>query len=256
MKTKEMKPKICPYLGLIDDPKTSVSYPFEANACYRGKKPTRVALSHQRGYCLCDEHIACPGYLNGWVNGFPDSLKAFPPTYKRVLQNKWVWAALALVLLISVYFIFNQQINALGVNLGRAVSSAFTGPASTATTQFTSVPTRTLVPPTRTASPPPTATATSTTAPTNTPVPTRTPAPTQTPIQAVEATPYFVEVNTEALNIRSEPLYRADGSNIVERLVRGEIIEVFDEQKGWLLTERGWIFKAYTRIVDDQQAAP
>lgn len=59
----------------------------------------------------------------------------------------------------------------------------------------------------------------------------------------------MVEVNTEALNVRSEPIYKADGSNIVDTLTKGEIIEVYDEQKGWLLTERGWIFKFFTKKV-------
>ena len=249
MKTKEIKPKVCPYLGLIDDPKNHISYPYEGNACYRGKKPTQVALSHQRGYCLSDAHTACPGYINGWVDGFPDSLKAFPPTYKRVLKNKWVWAALGLVLLISVYFIFQQQINAMGANFGRAVSSRLTEPTSTATVQATSMPTRTPVPPTRTPSPQPTPTATSTMPPTDTPTPTA--AATEISSTTNEEMPYLVEVITTALNIRTEPVYKADGSNIVARLVEGDTVEVFEEEKGWLRTERGWIFKAYTRKVAD-----
>jgi hypothetical protein len=251
METKDSKPKVCPYLGLIDDPKNHISYPYEGNACYRGKKPTQVALSHQRGYCLSDAHTACPGYINGWVDGFPDSLKAFPPTYKRVLKNKWVWAALGLVLLISVYFIFQQQINAMGANLGKAVSSRLTQPTSTAAAEVTSIPTRTPVPPTRTPSPQPTAAATSTLAATDTPIPTPTSTATETPSETTEETIYWVEVITTALNIRTEPLYRADGSNIVARLVEGDRVEVFEEEKGWLRTERGWIFKAYTRKVAD-----
>ena len=244
-----MEPKICPYLGLIDDPNTNKDFPYEGNACHRGKKPTPVALPHQRGYCLSDEHTACPGYINGWVNGFPDSLKAFPPTYKRVLQNKRVWSTLAVVLLISVYLIFYQQINAMGNNLGRAVGSQFTEPTSTAAVLFTSMPTSTLVPPTRTASLPPTAAGTSTSVVTDTPTPTLTSTTTETPSQTTEEPSYIVEVVTKALNIRSEPIYKADGSNIVDTLTKGEIIEVYDEQKGWLLTERGWIFKFFTKKV-------
>ena len=59
----------------------------------------------------------------------------------------------------------------------------------------------------------------------------------------------MVEVITTALNIRSEPIYKVSGINIVDTLTKGEIIEVYEEQKGWLLTERGWIFKYYTKVV-------
>jgi len=244
-----MDPKICPYLGLIDDPNTNKDYPYEGNTCHRTRRPTPVALTHQSGYCLCDEHISCPGYIDGWAYGFPDSLKAYPPTYKKVLRNKWFWAALGLVLLVAVYFIFNQQINAVASNWGTAVASRFTEPSPTATVPSTSTPTRTPVPPTRTESPTPTPTITSTS--TATPSPTRTSTATKSTNQTAEATPYMVEVVTEALNIRSEPIYRADGSNIITRLAEGDIIEVFEEQKGWLRTEQGWIFKSYTRKVDD-----
>ncbi|MDW7755843.1 MAG: hypothetical protein SCH68_11835 [Brevefilum sp.] len=246
-----MDPKICPYLGLIDDLNNHKVFPYEGNHCYRAKKPTAVALRYQRGYCLADEHTACAGYINGWVNGFPDALKALPPVYKRYLRNKWVWAALAVVLLVSIYFVFPQQINAMGANLRSAVNSRFTQPTSSAAVLFTSTPSKTPVPPTRTASPAPSATATSTPAFTETPSPTVTPTITKTPNQASSEFPYMVEVITTALNIRNEPIYMANGANIVERLVQGEIVEVLDEQKGWLLTERGWIFKAYTRKVSE-----
>jgi hypothetical protein len=246
-----MDPKICPYLGLIDDPNNHKDFAYEGNHCYRAKKPTAVALRYQRSHCLTDDHTTCAGYINGWVNGFPDALKAHPPVYKRYLRNKWVWAALAVALLVSIYFIFPQQINAMGNNMRRAVSSRFTRPTSSAAVLFTSTPSKTPVPPTRTASLAPSAAVTSTITFTETPSPTATPTITQTPNQASSEFPYMVEVITHALNIRNEPIFMANGANIVERLVQGDIVEVFDEQKGWLLTERGWIFKAYTRKVSD-----
>ena len=248
-----MEQKICPYLGLRDDPNTNKGYPYEGNICFRAKKPTPVALSQQRGYCLSNEHTACPGYNNGWVNGFPNSLKAYLPTYKRVLQNKWVWLTLAVVLLFGIYFIFQQQINAMWSNLRISVSSRNNEPSSTAAAQSTSMPTRTRVPPTLTASHTPSATETRTSAftKTNTPTAALTSTATETPSQMTEEPTYMVEVISEALNVRSEPIYMANGSNIVDTLTKDEIIEVFDEQKGWLLTERGWIFKAYTKKILD-----
>lgn len=276
-----MDPKICPYLGLTDDPTSNKDFPYEGNTCYRAKRPTAVALTHQRSYCLCDEHTHCPGYTNGWEGGFPKSLRAYPPTYERILKSKLAWGVFAVVLLVSAYLIFSQQINAMVNNLGSREVSQLTGSQSTENLESTSIPNG----PTRTASlqPIPTSTSasvlagntggsttgddvgdsptsedggaisnsTSAGAVTVTPTPTFTSTTTETRSQATEVEPYFVEVITTALNIRSEPIYKADGSNILERLVQGEIVEVFDEQKGWLLTEKGWIFKAYTRKIVD-----
>jgi hypothetical protein len=242
-----MDPKICPYLGLTDDPTSNKDFPYEGNTCYRGKKPVQVSLSHQRGYCLTDEHTHCPGYIDGWADGFPDSLRAFPPTYKRVLQNKWVWTAFAVFLLVGVYFVFQEQINTMVNDLGRTEVSQITCPQSTANPESANIPAE----PTRTAGLRPIPTNTSASAITVTPTPILTSPTAETRSQATEAQPYLVEVITTALNIRSEPVYKADGSNILERLVQGDIIEVFDEQKGWLLTKKGWIFKAYTRKIGE-----
>ena len=126
-----MEPKICPYLGLIDDPNTSTSFPYEGNACYRAKKPTQIALAHQRGYCLSDEHIACPGYVNGWPNGFPKSLQAYQPVWQRALRSKWVWASLVVIILVSLGFVFPQEISAMGKSIYASVSGWFERPAVT-----------------------------------------------------------------------------------------------------------------------------
>lgn len=276
-----MDPKICPYLGLTDDPTSIKDFPYEGNACYRAKKPTAVASIHQRGYCLGDEHTQCPGYTNGWASGFPKSLRAYPPTYERILKSKLAWGIFGVILLVSAYLIFSQPINTMVNSWGRTEVSQLTSSRNTEIPESTSLPIR----PTRTASlePIPTSTSasvlagntgssttgddigdsptsedagaisnsTSASAVTATPAPTFTSTHSDVDSKTIEETTYMVEVITTALNIRSEPIYKADGSNILERLALGEIIEVFDEQKGWLLTEKGWIFKAYTRKVDD-----
>ena len=245
-----MEPKICPYLGLIDDPNTNAAFPYEDHACHRAKRPVKVALSHQRDFCLTDEHISCPGYEKGWVNGFPDSLRAKPLIYKSLLKNKWVWAALAVVLLFAVYILYNQQINAIGTNLGNAVASRFSEPTATATDQPTPIPSSTPVLPTQTESIQPTTDGTTTITVTDTPVPTLTATATETPTQVTETSTYRVEVIAFALNIRSEPIYRISGINIVDTLSRGDIVEVFEEQNNWLRIDRGWINKFFTRIVE------
>lgn len=245
-----MEPKICPYLGLTDDPNTNTAFPYEDNACHRIKRPINVRLSHQRDFCLADEHISCPGYVDGWVNGFPDSIKAHPPIYKSILKNKRVWAALTVVILFTIYIIFNQQINAIGSHWGEFVASRFSRPTATGTDISTPNPTKTLIPPTQMESIQSTAVGTSTFTVTDTPAPTLTSTATETPTQVTEESSYRVEVITFALNIRSEPIYKINGSNIVDVLRSGDIVEVFEEQNGWLRTEKGWIKKIFTKVVD------
>ena len=111
-----MDPKICPYLGLVDDPNTSTSFPYEGNACYRAKKPTPVALSHQRGYCLSDEHTHCPGYINGWAGGFPESLQARQPVLQKVFRSKLAWASLGVIILISLLLPHNTVYNPITIS--------------------------------------------------------------------------------------------------------------------------------------------
>lgn len=181
-----MEPKICPYLGLIDDPKTSTAFPYEGNACYRAKKPIPVSLSYQQSHCLADAHIGCPGYLNGWEKGFPKELRSRIPLWKIILQNKWSWVGIGVLLLIAIWLIFPIQITSMGQNIYARVD-ALLNPTPTITA--TLIPSRT---PTNTALPP-TATATRTITGTFTPTSTRT----NTPTSALTTT--ITETSTETL---------------------------------------------------------
>ena len=195
-----MDPKICPYLGLVEDPNTSTSFPYEGNACHRAKKPTPVALSHQRSYCLVDEHTNCPGYVNGWVDGFPKSLQLQQPVSRKILQNKWVWAALVLIMLAALGFIFPNEISSMGNNISRSVSGwigdvgkLFERPTPTATLPPTSTSTRTITPTrTNTATASSTPTSANSATPTNTATNTPTPTETETPTPTVTNTRIYI----------------------------------------------------------------
>ncbi len=49
----------CPYLGTLEDTDTSLSFPAQANHCFRTKTPASVELAHQETYCLTDMHPGC-----------------------------------------------------------------------------------------------------------------------------------------------------------------------------------------------------
>jgi uncharacterized protein YgiM (DUF1202 family) len=49
----------CPYLGLLHDRRTSLAFPAQGNCCHRLQLPATVDLSHQRSYCLTEDHVRC-----------------------------------------------------------------------------------------------------------------------------------------------------------------------------------------------------
>lgn len=68
-------PENCPYLGLHDDPGTSLAYPSAWNYCYRARPPVSVSIPHQMEACLKREHVDCPVYLAEQEGALPSSLR-------------------------------------------------------------------------------------------------------------------------------------------------------------------------------------
>ncbi len=52
----------CPFLGLNEDPLTSLAYPSGANRCHRLEISVNVDLAHQSGFCLSDNYAKCDVY--------------------------------------------------------------------------------------------------------------------------------------------------------------------------------------------------
>jgi hypothetical protein len=65
----------CPYVGLHDDPGTSLAYCSAWNYCYRARPPASVLISHQGKTCLTPEYICCPVYLSPEQGSLPASLR-------------------------------------------------------------------------------------------------------------------------------------------------------------------------------------
>jgi len=87
-----MEPRNCPYFGIIDDQTSHADFPYEGNACHRVKKPVKVALDYQESHCLSEKHVECPGYINGWEEGFPLNLRAdYDPSKINIFQKILIW---------------------------------------------------------------------------------------------------------------------------------------------------------------------
>ena len=182
---------ICPYLGLIDDPKTRTNYPSEFNACYAIDPPVQITQDYQRNRCMRDPHVDCPGFISGWEGGVPGAIRVAPPLTKRVFRSKWIWLGLAAIVVLFLIFRFTGIIS--GVNLPFLnefeIGSLLSISKQTRTPTSDGLQTNTLIPSPsstlkavlRTDTPEPTASATplGSNTPTRTPRPTRTRTPTR-----------------------------------------------------------------------------
>jgi hypothetical protein len=54
----------CPYLGMINDAETSVSFPSDWNYCHRCVPKRVPTYTHQSSYCLTKEHTTCTVYIS------------------------------------------------------------------------------------------------------------------------------------------------------------------------------------------------
>ncbi len=54
--------RICPFLGLMDDPETSLAFPAEINYCHAAEPPGVPRFDHQSTHCLALAYLGCPVY--------------------------------------------------------------------------------------------------------------------------------------------------------------------------------------------------
>jgi hypothetical protein len=173
-----MANKICPYLGLVDDPATCSEFPDGSNACHRIKKPVPVKLSYQRNYCLTESHTICAGYITGWETGFPKFLRADYPGWKRILMDKRIWLVSLAIICVFLLVILIPQITDFGQNLQDRMAGWFNPPATEVV-----LPSSTIEQPTQTHTMLPSETV----SPSHTPTSTPTDTPTLTPTAAFTA---------------------------------------------------------------------
>lgn len=55
-------PTACPYLGLVDDPRTHYMFAVSAHRCHTRTKPEKIDAPHQESFCLSDAFRKCPRY--------------------------------------------------------------------------------------------------------------------------------------------------------------------------------------------------
>jgi hypothetical protein len=69
---------ICTYLGLLDDPQTSLAIPSPLNYCYHARPPEPVRRQHQRLFCQTSDYARCPVYRSEKILRLPVEIRGLP----------------------------------------------------------------------------------------------------------------------------------------------------------------------------------
>ena len=80
---------LCPFLGLADDPQTSLAYLSVWNLCQHAAPPAAAREEHQRLYCLTSRYGTCPVLLSKRNATLPDAIRA-----PRVESGQGRWRTL------------------------------------------------------------------------------------------------------------------------------------------------------------------
>ncbi len=162
--------RMCPHLGLNDDPATSLAYPSAWNHCHRAHPLAIASLDQQRTHCLTAAHTACPLFLAAGDIPMPGELQSHLEA-NQVSRKAWMRAPVLAILVVVVGVIIWQVIarglfsppSQDGDGASAATQTALsvpvgaTDPTLTPLVEVTSLPPTPTLAPTRLASPTPTA---------------------------------------------------------------------------------------------------
>jgi LysM repeat protein len=99
-------PRICPYLGLMEDGQTALAFPSDWNNCHRCKPLASIRLDHQRNYCLSPQHKNCPVYRQSSRQALPRELRNRGPARPLVGGPLWkVILALSILVLVGSFLL-------------------------------------------------------------------------------------------------------------------------------------------------------
>ena len=103
----------CPYIGLIKDPNTTAMYPTPDHGCHRASPPVPIVLHYQNSCCLNPSHTDCPGFQDGWEDGFPKELRSNRPRKSKTFLPNWVpYVVIGIMILLMVIGALVQLSNA------------------------------------------------------------------------------------------------------------------------------------------------
>ncbi len=155
--------RACPYIGLSSDASISRLVATSAHRCHRWATPQTVEKDHQVAFCLNDNHIKCPWFVQPG-GSFSSRREQYNPISRkqRIVGVAALLSVLLMVFITGKMFVWpvlfggNQEIAAGGIPVATA-TSAPAGAAMTQTAvQTVPITTVTVTQSTTTASPQPT----------------------------------------------------------------------------------------------------
>lgn len=235
--------KVCPFIGLEDDPSTHLLFASPAAFCHRAEPIGAVALDHQQEYCLTSTHKICPVFTRAEWNPLPTAIE-YQEMDSPQADRRWLWflfGLAALGIVVGLYFFGGNGRFSTPVETepNREIPAVITNPTDTP------APTITLTP---TSLPTKTAVATKTISPTatNTLMSTWTPSAAETSLPLETAVAVQGEVTTPRLNIRLGP---STDYAVIDVVDQGLLLDVVGQSidGAWLQIccvagESGWVF--------------
>jgi hypothetical protein len=237
-------PQRCPFLGLHDDPGTSLAYPSAWNYCFRARPPASVQITHQVAACLSPGHVRCPVYRAVEVGALPSNLRGSStvPTRShsstRMRLKRLAWSVLFIIAITLAVFFWQNFIptqvestatpSAAVIFTDTLLATATVRPGWTNPAQIMTIQVRTV---TKVASKPPTLAGTvfPVTA-TRTPTRTRTPTATKTSTRTASPT---LPVFTPIAGVCGHPLDIPFGGKVqflLHQVVSGENLDMYARQ--------------------------
>lgn len=136
---------LCPWLGMEQDRAIRHTEPQESHRCYARQVPAGIAFDHQVWYCLTDQHPSCIYYRQPSVPPLraPELTPLTPaedevgPPPRFPTWRVWLWAAVAVVALVVLYYYGS----ALLTPLPRPTPSAIVMPSPSSSPTLTVTPT-------------------------------------------------------------------------------------------------------------------
>ncbi len=94
----------CPFLGYVDDQGTAMAFPSNSNYCHNCNPKNTPTISHQREFCLVENHINCILYASNGSDTMPDEIVFHKQSF-RPLKYRTLLLFLVLTVAVSAFIL-------------------------------------------------------------------------------------------------------------------------------------------------------
>lgn len=95
--------KVCPYVGLEEDPETFMAFPSAWNCCYRSRRRQPIRLEYQGEVCLSPLYAECEIFRREQGAPLPSMFRAWNLQSRRGKFRRRILVLLAGILLLWIY---------------------------------------------------------------------------------------------------------------------------------------------------------